>query len=792
MMGLGPNANQQPQGARPGPGPSQMSQSRPGQPRKAVVPVDPALQCDSKYLAPTVQLFPKSPALARKCGVPLGVVLQPLAEDPEGEPVPTVNFGTAGVIRCRQCRTYINPFVTFIDNGRRWTCNMCRRANEVPSPYFCHLDASGKRRDVSERPELCKGQVEYVAPQEYMVRPPQPPVYLFVIDVSYNSIASGMLHHAVATIKSLLNQLPGSPRTQVGFITFDSTVQFYNLRSTLNSPQMMVCPDPNDAFLPVPEDLLVNLSESSNIVSNLLDVLPDMFKSNRTVDTSLGLALEAGFQVMGNIGGKMCVFQSGLPSSGKGSLRPRENPSALGTSAENKLLAPVSDLYYKTEAIKYSRQQICVEMFVAASSYADIATLGCLPKFTGGNMHYYPNFHHVRDGDRFAADLRRVLTRETAWEAVARVRVSAGCRISAFYGNYFIRGADLLALPNCSSDWTVGINIVHSDAVLQSDRVCVQSALLYTTSRGERRIRVNTIALPVTDSEQDVYRSASLPALCNLMAKGAADVGLTNGLAAARQRLTRQCTDMVRGWNQASQGYGGGNSVPLDMRSFTIGQLMNMNLEHSEAFVYPRMFALHNLVNLPDAGTLLDTATSAKMAPAGAKCVPVSNDIMHPSAANSKELPQKSCVMPPQVGLSAAALTSDGAFLLDNAMGLFLWFGRAINPNMIQELFGIPGLEGIDTSQLRLNPKGHNSLCDRVNNIVAACRSRRPTFTPLSVIQEGGAADAQFFTYLVEDRANFAEGAVTYQEYLQTVQRPSGMGSMPGGHGMIPPSQQRR
>ena len=150
----------------------------------------------------------------------------------------------------------------------------------------------------------------------------------------------------------------------------------------------------------------------------------------------------------------------------------------------------------------------------------------------------------------------------------------------------------------------------------------------------------------------------------------------------------------------------GGNSVPLDMRSFTIGQLMNMNLEHSEAFVYPRMFALHNLVNLPDAGTLLDTATSAKMAPAGAKCVPVSNDIMHPSAANSKELPQKSCVMPPQVGLSAAALTSDGAFLLDNAMGLFLWFGRAINPNMIQELFGIPGLEGIDTSQFRLNPKG--------------------------------------------------------------------------------------
>ena len=236
----------------------------------------------------------------------------------------------------------------------------------------------------------------------------------------------------------------------------------------------------------------------------------------------------------------------------------------------------------------------------------------------------------------------------------------------------------------------------------------------------------------------------------------------------------------------------GGNTMPLDLRSFTIGQLMNMNLEQSEAFVYPRMYALHNLAKLPDAGTLLDTATAGDMAPQGAKCVAVSNAISNPKTAADKDTRQMSCVMPPQVGLSAAALTSDGAFLLDNAMGLFLWFGRAVNPNIIQELFGIPGLEGIDTTQLRLNPRGHNSLCDRVNNIVAACRSRRPTFSPLSVIQEGGAADAQFFTYLVEDRANFAEGAVTYQEFLQTVQRPSGMGSVPGGHGMIPPSQQRR
>ena len=78
-------------------------------------------------------------------------------------------------------------------------------------------------------------------------------------------------------------------------------------------------------------------------------------------------------------------------------------------------------------------------------------------------------------------------------------------------------------------------------------------------------------------------------------------------------------------------------------------------------------------------------------------------------------------VMPPVVGLSAAHLTSNGAYLMDCGLTMFMWFGRAINPTVVQHLFGIPGLEGIDTSQLRLNPGG-NDLCDRVNRMVAALR----------------------------------------------------------------------
>lgn len=88
--------------------------------------------------------------------------------------------------------------------------------NDVPNSYFSHLDQNGQRRDKDTRPELSRCSVEFVAPSDYMVRPPQPPVYFFVIDVSSMASSSGMLTSCCKAIKDSLDRLPGLPRTQIG------------------------------------------------------------------------------------------------------------------------------------------------------------------------------------------------------------------------------------------------------------------------------------------------------------------------------------------------------------------------------------------------------------------------------------------------------------------------------------------------------------------------------------------------------------------------------------------------
>lgn len=41
--------------------------------------------------------------------------------------------------------------------------------DETPSDYHCNLGPDGRRRDADERPELCRGTVEFVATKEFMV-----------------------------------------------------------------------------------------------------------------------------------------------------------------------------------------------------------------------------------------------------------------------------------------------------------------------------------------------------------------------------------------------------------------------------------------------------------------------------------------------------------------------------------------------------------------------------------------------------------------------------------------------
>jgi protein transport protein SEC24 len=84
--------------------------------------MDLSIQCNPMFLRSSVSKIVSSQALATSSKVPIGLICRPMAGDvgTENEQVEVVDFGSTGIIRCKRCRTYINPFVSWTDSGRRW------------------------------------------------------------------------------------------------------------------------------------------------------------------------------------------------------------------------------------------------------------------------------------------------------------------------------------------------------------------------------------------------------------------------------------------------------------------------------------------------------------------------------------------------------------------------------------------------------------------------------------------------------------------------------------------------
>ena len=79
----------------------------------------------------------------------------------------------------------------------------------------------------------------------------------------------------------------------MGVATFDSSVHFYSLRASQAQPQMLVVPDVDAPYAPLPGSLVVPLQASRGLVEALLHQIPRMFGETQVLDACATAAIEA-------------------------------------------------------------------------------------------------------------------------------------------------------------------------------------------------------------------------------------------------------------------------------------------------------------------------------------------------------------------------------------------------------------------------------------------------------------------------------------------------------------------
>jgi len=677
----------------------------------------------------------------------IGAIIQPLANLGDGEePIPIIHY-EKGPVRCGKCLAYVNPFFQFVEQGNAFICNLCEMRNEVPDEYRCNLDANGYRRDRHDRPELCRGSVEFEVGSDFILRPIQDPCFLFVIDVSYGAVVSGLVAAAIQSVRTAIDQLGSMQpadgtvnRMKVGLITYDQSVHFYSLKEGRTEPMMLVMSDIDEPFVPCPADeLLVHVrdEEKRTLLHATLDMLASVYERSKVSENLpvFGAAVAAATEALQDVGGgKVLIMQSNLPTIGVGKLEARDQISLYYTPREKSLQLP-QNAFYQTLATNCAENAITVDLFVCANGYVDLATVGALTEKTGGQIFLYPGFNARKDGLALQRDVFHDVTRLTGYDGVMIVRASTGLKVVEHFGAFYHRNVQEMELPSIDADKTFGIRLEHEGKLKDKTEACIQCAMLYTTASGHRRIRVHTISVPVTSVMSNIFRFADLDAIINLSLKQAVrQLSDTTTCTEAQNALVMACIDSLYVYRKfcASATSAGQLILPeplkllplctlglvkhplfqdglaADERSFLFSFVNSMPCYVSVAFVTPRLFSLTQFE--------------------GNACVPDENGRVF---------------LPMPLTLSSEYISSDGLYLLDDGRYMYLYIGADLSQSLLEEVFAIQGDGKQVAGQYRIRhvPNQPYALSSRINVLIGTLRKNKPQFQNLQIISRRSPAN---------------------------------------------------
>ncbi|KAL5000230.1 hypothetical protein BDV10DRAFT_39863 [Aspergillus recurvatus] len=730
-----------------------------------------------KYARLTLNNIPSSSDFLSSTGLPLGMILQPLARLDAGEqPIPVLDFGDAGPPRCRRCRTYINPFMSFRSGGNKFVCNMCTFPNDVPPEYFAPIDVSGARIDRMQRPELMQGTVEFLVPKDYWNKEPVGLRTLFLVDVSQESIKRGFLKGVCKGIMKALYEEELSENTdestptrkipegsKIGIVTYDREIQFYNLSAELQQAQMMVMTDLQDPFVPLSDGLFVDPYESKHVITSLLDQIPTIFSRAKVPETALFPALSAALSALQATGGKIIGAICTLPTWGPGALTLRDDPKAHGTDAERKLFT-TDNTAWREIAGKLAEAGVGVDMFVAAPSgtYMDVAAIGHVPEVTGGETFFYPNFHAPRDIRKLSEEVAHAVTREKGYQALMKVRCSNGLQVSAYHGNFVQHtfGADL-EIGAIDADKAIAVLFSYDGKLDTKLDAHFQAALLYTSANGQRRVRCINIVAAVNDGGLETMKYIDQDAVVSIIAKEAAAKTLDKNLKDIRASITEKAVDIFSGYRKVFSGSHppGQLVLPENLKEFS---MFILGLIKSRAFKGGQESSdrrIHDIRMLRSIGC---TELSLYLYP---RIIPIHNMQPEDGFPNA----QGQLQVPPSLRASFSKIEEGGAYLVDDGQQCLLWIHAQVSPNLLEDLFG-PGKTSLQelSPQTSSIPVLETHLNAQVRNLLQYFSTIRGSkAVTIQLARQGlDGAEYEFARLLVEDRNNEAQSYVDWLVHI--------------------------
>lgn len=483
-------------------------------------------------------------------------------------------------------------------------------------------------------------------------------------------------------------------------------------------------------------------------------------------------------------GGRILIFTSSSSTAGSMSMKNRTNEykSLYGTSNEMMLYTDCITagnssksntdkavfnkiIFFADECMQAC---VCIDIFVLESSqrFNDVALLAEVCDRTGGCVHLIPeNLTNVEALDRLQLELSHLVNSYVGNNVLLKMRTSIGCFVDKVIGkgDYDNLRKELF-VPSVNSSTTISFFLKHDGELRDEEPVYLQLATLLTRIDGTIIVRVHNMCTYASKSVRDVFKYSDLEALvCTLCKTSIDDVFLYPLLVTEKNnpRITvvLKCLELLLKYRKecapqsppaqlilpeamkllplyllcilkhpillentstpsneiiiAEKTKAGDNTIRVlvrcNERAAALRRLRGLPVSALVNSLLPRLFALHNLD--------IFSETS------GYEVDPQSLSSQTSSYSEDENITVVSR-LPKLLSVTSEVFESDGVYLLDDGDHFFIYVGRNVSMETLEEWFEVPSPFSMSCSPQDAYPTGTiSSLPERPSTL----RCRRNT-----------------------------------------------------------------
>ncbi|KAL6008249.1 Protein transport protein S23 E [Asimina triloba] len=362
-------------------------------------------------------VIPGSKQEAAGCVIPVSAIYTPLK--PSAAANPLLPYAP---LRCRTCRSVLNPFCTVDYVAKIWICPFCFQRNHFPPHYY---SISEDNLPAELFPNYTT--VEYATAPDSS--PALPPVFLFVIDTC-------IIEEELVFLKSALTQaidlLPDN--SLVGLITFGTYVQVHELgfgqipksyvfKGTKEVSKDQILdqmgffakkPKPMTGVIAGPRDgvssdsisrFLLPASECEFVLNLMLEELqkdpwpvPNDQRATRSTSTALSVAASLLGACVPGSGARIMAFIGGPSTEGPGAIVSKNLSEPIRSHKDlDKDSAPhyhKAIKFYEGLAKQLVNQGHVLDLFACALDQVGVAELKVAVERSGGLVAQAESFGH--------------------------------------------------------------------------------------------------------------------------------------------------------------------------------------------------------------------------------------------------------------------------------------------------------------------------------------------------------------------------------------------------------------